>query len=96
MQTGDASSLLARLCRAKWPYLQPPIHLNCFSRRGLMRLTSDTGFRVVKAWSFGRAPERLPGSRLLSNPEVFRSAMDIAARIGLVGQMYCMAKTASV
>ncbi len=92
LQTGDADSLIARLAPQKWGYVRPPIHLNCFSRDGLVQLASDAGFRVVGAHSFGRAPQRLRGSRLLANPEILRPALDLAARVGLIGQMYLMAK----
>ena len=95
LQTGDAESLLARLAPEKWPYVRPPIHLNCLSRDGLMRLASDAGFRVVGARSFGRAPQRLRASRLLPDPEILRPALDLAARVGLLGQMYLMAKATS-
>jgi SAM-dependent methyltransferase len=87
-QTGDANSFRARLNLESWPYLQPPVHLNIFGRRSLAILMRRTGFRIVKSWSFGRAPSRIMGSTRLPFPEILRLLLDVSARFGLVGQMY--------
>ena len=87
-QTGDADSFRARLNLESWPYLQPPVHLNILGRRSLAILMRRTGFRVVKAWSFGRAPHRIMGMTRFPNPEVLRPLLDVVARVGLVGRMY--------
>ncbi len=46
LPSGD--SLLARVFRARWFYLQPPTHLQHFTRRGLDRLLEGAGFRVLR------------------------------------------------
>ena len=87
-QTGDADSLRARLGPESWPYLQPPVHLNVFGRRSLAILLRRTGFRIVKAWSFGRGPSRIMETTGLRYPEFLRPLLEVAARFGIVGRMY--------
>ena len=88
LQTGDAGSLLAKLNFHRWPYVQPPVHLNFFTRRSLWSLLSSVGFRLVGRWSFGRAPHRLPLVRSLPDHEIIRPVLDLGARLGLLGEAY--------
>jgi SAM-dependent methyltransferase len=92
LQTGDASSLLARLHLTGWAYLMPPVHLNVYSRAALERHVENTGLKFERAWSFGRATERAPFVSRLWEPEVARPVLDIVARHGLIGQMYAFRK----
>ncbi len=92
VQTGDGDSLRARFNLHTWNYVQPPVHLNIFSRKGLANLLRETGFRVVRGWSFGRAPERVLGRIRLPGYEMLRPFLDSAARMGLIGQMYAARK----
>jgi SAM-dependent methyltransferase len=87
-QTGDVDTFRARLNLESWPYLQPPVHLNIPSRRSLAVLMRRTGFRVVKAWSFGQAPARIMRMADFPDPELFRPLLDIVARLGLIGRTY--------
>lgn len=88
LQTGDVDSIRARLNLKTWTYLQPPIHLNFFSREALRRLAAEVGFEPMKSWSFGRAPTRIPILRHLGPTEVLRPALDWAARAGFLGAMH--------
>ncbi len=92
LQTGDADSLRARLNLGTWTYLQPPIHLNVFSRHGLSRLATHFGFSQIKLWSFGRAPQRIPGRVDLWKSERLRPVLDWTALLGLIGPMYLWQK----
>jgi len=92
LQTGDADGLPPRLNVEKWTYVQPPIHLNLFSRKALGRLLGDTGFRVVARWSFGRAPTKVPFIARFPAGESFRPLLDFAARRGLLGCMILASK----
>lgn len=87
LQTGDADSLRARLNPETWTYLQPPVHLNVFSRKGLRCLAADSAFDPVAAWSFGRAPVKMPILVRLWEHAAFRPVLDAAAHRGLLGEM---------
>lgn len=93
LQTGDAGNLMARVSFERWPYVQPPVHLNFFDRRSLARILQSEGFRILRGWSFGRAPTRFPGSSRLADPEILRPLADLGGRVGLIGQMYAAAKS---
>jgi 2-polyprenyl-3-methyl-5-hydroxy-6-metoxy-1,4-benzoquinol methylase len=54
MSTPDAGSLVARLMRRHWHYLDPEQHLNLFSRANLGRALERSGFSVLGFKSFGR------------------------------------------
>ena len=86
-QTGDADSLRAHLNLDTWTYLQPPVHLNVFSRAGLARLVDASGFERIRCWSFGRAPRKMPVLASLGRSEALRPILDWAARCRLIGQM---------
>jgi len=88
LQTGDVDSMRARLNLKTWTYLQPPVHLNFFSREALGRLAAGAGFEPLRSWSFGRAPRRFPILRQRGSAEVLRAALDWAARVRLLGEMH--------
>jgi len=92
-QTGDVDSIRARLNLETWTYLQPPVHLNFFSREALRRLAAGVGFEPVRSWSFGRAPTRFPIFRHFGPTELLRPALDWAARAGLLGAMHVWRRT---
>ena len=92
VQTGDADSLRSRLSLERWTYVQPPVHLNYFTRRGLRGFLSNGGFRIRASWSFGRAPRKVPGLARLPDAERLRPLLDLAARGGFLGQMYAATK----
>ena len=96
LQTGDASSFPARLGLDRWMYLQPPVHLNFFSREGLARLLKFAGFRILRGWSFGRAPQRIRGLSRLSDSAVVRPILDFVAGRGLIGQVHIAIKAATL
>jgi len=87
LQTGDADSFRAHLNLDTWTYLQPPIHLNVYSRRGLTAIANRLGFEQVKSWSFGRAPLRIPVLAGLWKSKALRLVLDWAAWTGLIGSM---------
>src|SRR5438067_1646101 len=91
-QTGDADSFLARLNPHTWTYLDPPVHLNVFSRKALQDLAEKIGFKPLYSWSFDRAPQKLPilGGRRSST--AFRPFLDLAARQGLIGATFVWRK----
>ena len=91
-QTGDADSFLARLNPNTWTYLEPPVHLNVFSRKALQDLAEKIGFKPLYSWSFDRAPQKLPilGGRRSST--AFRPLLDLAARQGLIGATFVWRK----
>jgi len=92
-QTGDPGSLRARLNLKTWSYLQPPVHLNFFSRKALRRMADSQGFEELKSWSFGRAPGRIPFSKEVFRADAVRRVFDWAAGRGLIGAMYIWRKT---
>jgi 2-polyprenyl-3-methyl-5-hydroxy-6-metoxy-1,4-benzoquinol methylase len=47
LNTVNASSLGARLAGTRWRHFAPPHHLQFFSRRSLIRLLRDAGFRIL-------------------------------------------------
>ncbi len=53
LNTVNASSLGARLAGTRWRHLAPPHHLQFFSRRSLMRLLHDAGFRILRVRANG-------------------------------------------
>ncbi len=93
VQTGDVASLRPRLSLEDWRYLQPPVHLNFFSRHILRTALRDAGTRIVMATSFGRAPwmalDGLPfrALSLRKNAEAFRPLLDAAADAGFLSQL---------
>jgi len=91
-QIGDVDSLRARLNLKTWTYLQPPVHLNFLSRDALRRLSEELGFERLKSWSFGRAPAKIPFFGRVLRVEPLRFALDLAARGGLIGEMYAWRK----
>lgn len=91
-QTGDADSLRARLNPRTWTYLQPPIHLNVFSRESLVRLATELRFTPARAWSFGRAPSKMPIVLRIWKTAPFRRVWDLLARGGLLGEMQAWRK----
>jgi len=93
-QTGDADSLRAQLNPESWTYIQPPVHLNIFSRAGLGKLLVSSGFEPVKCWSFGRAPNRIPVIATAWKSGALRPILDWAARSRLLGQMCIWRKLA--
>ena len=95
LQTGDPDGLPARMNLDRWSYLQPPIHLNFLGRRALHTLFAGAGFRVLRAWSFGRAPQRTPVIARFLNSETLRPLFDLTARVGVLGQMYAVVKEAT-
>lgn len=94
-QTGDADSFRAQFNPATWTYLQPPVHLNVFSRKGLSRLASAVGFVGLRSWSFGRAPARIPVALQIFWTSPFRSILNLAARRGLLGEMHAWRRQVS-
>src|SRR2546427_9418065 len=58
------TTLFRSLNLRTWTYLQPPVHLNVFSRKALEQLAAAAGFLPLTSWSFGRAPRKIP---LLAN-----------------------------
>lgn len=95
VQTGDAGSLPARLGLDRWSYVQPPVHLNFFTRKTLVRLLRQTGFQIRGGWSFGRAPGRLPIVRRLRTREYLRPLLNLASDWGILGQMYVAVRTSA-
>jgi SAM-dependent methyltransferase len=93
-QTGDADSLRARLNPETWTYLQPPIHLNVFSRSSLRRLATEFRFRPIQSWSFGRAPTKMPIVLRIWKAAPLRRFWDVAASVGILGQMHAWQKEA--
>jgi spore maturation protein CgeB len=69
LNTVNASSLGARLAGIRWRHLTPPHHLQFFSRRSLMRLLHDAGFRVLHVTGKGTCFEAAGSS---SVPAVLR------------------------
>jgi SAM-dependent methyltransferase len=94
LQTGDADSFRRRLNSYTWTYLQPPVHLNVFSREGLRRMREEVGFEPLASWSFGRAPKKVPLLQLLWRSPALRPALDLSARGGLIGAMSVWRKRA--
>jgi 2-polyprenyl-3-methyl-5-hydroxy-6-metoxy-1,4-benzoquinol methylase len=62
LNTVNASSLGARLAGRRWRHLTPPHHLQFFTRRSVMRLLHDAGFRVLHVSSNGTCFEGTDGS----------------------------------
>lgn len=48
VQTGNVSSLWARLQRKNWHFFAPPQHLHFFSRKTITDLLNQSGFEVTK------------------------------------------------
>jgi len=87
-QTGDADSLRARLNLRTWTYLQPPVHLNVFSRKALEQLAAAAGFLPLTSWSFGRAPRKIPLLANLWHADALRPVLDILASRRVIGAMH--------
>src|SRR2546426_439579 len=87
-QPGDADSLRARLNLRTWPYLQPPVHLNVFSRKALEQLAAAAGFLPLTSWSFGRAPRKIPLLANLWHADALRPVLDILASRRVIGAMH--------
>jgi SAM-dependent methyltransferase len=93
VQTGDVGSFRPRLSLEGWTYLQPPVHLNFFSRHTLRAALRDAGARVLMTTSFGRAPwmalDGLPflAPYLRQKAEAFRPVLDVAAGAGFLSQL---------
>ncbi len=48
LTTPDATSFWARLMRTRWHQLHPPVHVICYSRRGIAAMLESHGYRVEK------------------------------------------------
>jgi len=46
--TGDIGALLPKLQRAKWRMIHPPSHLHYFTKKSLIQLLENYGFKVTK------------------------------------------------
>lgn len=49
VETGDAKSLLARLCGRHWYFYDPPQHITFFSLESLSRMVAEAGFGPPEA-----------------------------------------------
>ena len=69
LELPHGGSWLARLFGPRWFYLQPPTHLNLYTRRALLRLVEQAGFEPLHV-SFPFVPLELLGSLyfLLARP----------------------------
>ncbi len=52
--TPDIGSLIAKLTRAKWLHLKPNEHLHYFTKKNIIRILNETGFKVLKIKSAKR------------------------------------------
>ena len=54
ISTGDAKSLLARVCGRYWHLFTPPQHLYFFDKRSIEKLLKKSGFDIIKICYMGR------------------------------------------
>src|SRR5436190_12142121 len=53
LSTPDAGSVVARLMRSRWHYIEPMQHIMLFNKKNLARLLDASGFDVIATRTFG-------------------------------------------
>jgi SAM-dependent methyltransferase len=66
--TVNRSSVGARLAGNRWRHLQPPVHLQYFTRQSLTRLFDQVGFKIVSVTSNGTLFSSRKSERPLGMP----------------------------
>lgn len=59
LSTPHGHGLAIRLLRERWSQVEPPVHINLFSSKGLNILLKRAGFKSVSAFSLGTNPHEV-------------------------------------